>query len=41
MRKKVMEKAVAEVIKETHHKERENNRAKKSATYFNANERVS
>jgi hypothetical protein len=38
MRKKVMEKAVVKAIRETHHKEREENRAKKFATCFNVDE---
>lgn len=38
MHKKVMEKAIAEAIRETHRKEREENKAKKSTTYFNVDE---
>jgi hypothetical protein len=34
MHKKVMEKVVTKVNKETHYKEREENRVKKSANYF-------
>ncbi len=38
MCKKAMEKAIVEVIRETHHKEREENRAKTSTTCFNVDE---
>ncbi len=38
MHKKVMEKVVVKAINETHRKEREENKAKKSAIYFNADE---
>jgi len=38
MHKKAMEKAIVNVIKETHHKEREENRVRKFANYFIAYE---
>jgi len=38
MCKKAMGKVVVKAIKETHHKEREKNRAKTSAIYFNVDE---
>jgi hypothetical protein len=40
MFKKAMEKAFAKVIRETSHKEREENRVKKFTTYFIANEQA-
>jgi len=41
MCKKVMEKATKEVIRETCSKEREENRVKKSTTYFTTNKQAS
>jgi hypothetical protein len=38
MCKKVMEKATTKVIRETHHKEREENRVRKSTNYFTTDE---
>jgi hypothetical protein len=38
MHKKAMEKAIVNVIKKTHHKEREENRVRKFANYFIAYE---
>jgi hypothetical protein len=38
MCEKVMEKVVVKVIKETHCKEMEKNKAKRSTTYFNVDE---
>jgi hypothetical protein len=40
MCKKAMEKLVVKVIRETHCKEREENRVRKFANYFTANERA-
>ncbi len=41
MFKKAMEKAIEEVIKETHCKEREENKVEKFATYFTIDDRTS
>jgi len=38
MCKKAIEKAIVKVIRETHHKEKEENRVKKFATYFTIDE---